>query len=53
MSTTWEIQENAPPEEPPADSLVGDPTAGELTFEDGVAIAGDVELPPTAEEVVP
>jgi len=43
MPTTWEIDENAPPEEPPAESLVADPNAGELTPED-LDVPGDVVL---------
>lgn len=53
MSTVWEITENAPPEEPPADSLAADPAAGELTGEDEAAIAGDVLLPAATDGAVP
>ncbi len=49
MTTIWEIDENAPPADPPEDSLAGDEAAGELTTEDGDAILTGVELPNDAE----
>lgn len=49
MTTIWEIDENAPPADPPEDSLAGDEAAGELTTEDSDAILTGVELPKDAE----
>ncbi len=51
MSTIWKIDEAVAPVEPPADSLVGDDTAQELTTEDLAASAAGVELPDDAEGV--
>jgi len=44
MPSTWEIEEIAPPEEAFLDSLV-DHSAGDVTPEDGDAMAGDIVLP--------
>ncbi len=49
VTTVWEIDENAPPADPPEDSLAGDEAAGELTTEDSDAILTGVELPSDAE----
>ena len=48
MTTTWVIDENVPPVEPPADSLAGDPVP-ELTSEDLDAIVAGLALPADAE----
>ncbi len=52
MTAIWEIDENAPPEEPPAESLTVEAAAAELGGEDAEAIAGGVSLPADAEGTV-
>lgn len=48
MSDPWVIEENAPIELPPPESLAGEP-AGELTEDDASAAAAGVTLPADAE----
>ena len=48
MTTTWVIEEDVPPEEPPADSLAGEPVP-ELDDEDHDAILVGLDLPADAE----
>ncbi len=48
MSTSWEIDENAPPVDPPPESLEGEVSC-ELTPDDAADSAAGVVLPADAE----
>lgn len=52
MPKSWEVDESAPPEAPPPESLEGGPV-GELTDEDADTAAAGVTLPDDAEGDLP
>lgn len=52
MPGSWDIDEGAPPEAPPDESLAAEP-AGELTEDDVAAAASGVTLPDDAEGELP